>query len=333
VLLDSPTLQAIVDGRISVVFRTWRRPTVKAGGTLRTRQGVLAIEAVDAINPDDVTAQDIERAGMQRCRCGGLRASNVFSTPPWCDELPRGSMRRGVLKHGTLLLTALVLSACSKSPSDDHGAAGSGSPGNAGSPAAGSGPSDGSDDTGMLGTPYDEAHGCVAGLACVANDVLGGACGAACNADAACQILSDSSAVCADGGCAVACEADVARSDCPTGTVCWSTGVCVVPGSLQQCTLPSSEDVTCADLCDDLGMHCTPNCEITTRDGIGTGAAAIYSQRTDDATSVECTEDAIAVIPGCFDRVKELAVIPIGQPAPPGDPDIGDVRTIQCCCR
>jgi hypothetical protein len=65
VLLDNPTLQGIVEGRISVVFRTWRRPTVKAGGTLRTRQGVLAIEAVDPISPDDVTAQDIKRAGLK----------------------------------------------------------------------------------------------------------------------------------------------------------------------------------------------------------------------------------------------------------------------------
>jgi hypothetical protein len=64
VLLDNSTLLGIVAGRISVVFRTWRRPTVKAGGTLRTRQGVLAIEAVDAISADDVTVQDIERAGL-----------------------------------------------------------------------------------------------------------------------------------------------------------------------------------------------------------------------------------------------------------------------------
>lgn len=39
-LLDGPTLEGIVSGRIRIVFRTWRRPTVKTGGTLRTRIGV-----------------------------------------------------------------------------------------------------------------------------------------------------------------------------------------------------------------------------------------------------------------------------------------------------
>lgn len=63
-LLDNPTLQGIIDGRISVVFRTWQRPTVKAGGRLRTRMGVLAIEAVDAISANAATAQDIKRAGL-----------------------------------------------------------------------------------------------------------------------------------------------------------------------------------------------------------------------------------------------------------------------------
>jgi hypothetical protein len=63
-LLDNTTLQGIVAGRIRVVFRTWRRPTVKAGGTLRTRMGVLAIHAVDPITPRDITARDVKLAGF-----------------------------------------------------------------------------------------------------------------------------------------------------------------------------------------------------------------------------------------------------------------------------
>jgi hypothetical protein len=63
-LLDNATLQGIVARRISVVFRTWRRPTVKAGGTLRTRMGVLAIEAVEAITPREITARDVKQAGF-----------------------------------------------------------------------------------------------------------------------------------------------------------------------------------------------------------------------------------------------------------------------------
>ncbi|MET0386832.1 MAG: hypothetical protein ABW321_12775, partial [Polyangiales bacterium] len=64
-LIDNPTLQGIVDGRIRVVFRTWRKPTVKAGGTLRTRLGVLAIDAVDQITLADVSLRDAKLAGLR----------------------------------------------------------------------------------------------------------------------------------------------------------------------------------------------------------------------------------------------------------------------------
>jgi hypothetical protein len=63
-LLDNPTLEGIVSGRIRVVFRTWRRPTVKTGGTLRTRGGVLAIESVEQITPRKITAEDVQLSGF-----------------------------------------------------------------------------------------------------------------------------------------------------------------------------------------------------------------------------------------------------------------------------
>src|ERR687898_1558320 len=53
----------LVDGSVTVAFRRWRRPTVKAGGTLRTAAGVLAIDRVDVIEPGDITATDAVRAG------------------------------------------------------------------------------------------------------------------------------------------------------------------------------------------------------------------------------------------------------------------------------
>jgi len=64
-LIDNPTLEGITQGRIRVVFRTWQKPTVKTGGTLRTRMGVLAIEAVEPITPDDITAKDVKLAGYK----------------------------------------------------------------------------------------------------------------------------------------------------------------------------------------------------------------------------------------------------------------------------
>jgi hypothetical protein len=53
----------LVDGSVTVAFRRWRRPTVRAGGTLRTAAGVLAIDRVDVIEPGDITATDAVRAG------------------------------------------------------------------------------------------------------------------------------------------------------------------------------------------------------------------------------------------------------------------------------
>jgi len=56
-------LRRIGEGEITLAFRRWRRPTVKAGGTLRTKAGVLAIESVEPIGEDEVTEADARRAG------------------------------------------------------------------------------------------------------------------------------------------------------------------------------------------------------------------------------------------------------------------------------
>jgi hypothetical protein len=64
-LLKRRFLDGIVEGSISLVFRRWRKPTVKAGRTLNTAIGVLAIEAVDAIRDADITLKDAKRAGYQ----------------------------------------------------------------------------------------------------------------------------------------------------------------------------------------------------------------------------------------------------------------------------
>ena len=53
----------LADGSITLAFRRWRRPTVKAGGTLRSPAGVLAIDAVDVVEPGQITREDAARAG------------------------------------------------------------------------------------------------------------------------------------------------------------------------------------------------------------------------------------------------------------------------------
>jgi hypothetical protein len=63
VLFKRQVLEGIAAGRITLAFRRWRRPTVKAGGRLRTAAGELAIEAVDPVATGALKATDARRAG------------------------------------------------------------------------------------------------------------------------------------------------------------------------------------------------------------------------------------------------------------------------------
>ncbi len=63
-LLTRRILDAVRDGTVTLAFRRWRRPTVRAGGRLRTAIGVLAIESVDPIDEDAIRDRDAHRAGF-----------------------------------------------------------------------------------------------------------------------------------------------------------------------------------------------------------------------------------------------------------------------------
>ena len=65
-LIRQETLKRIAAGEVDTLFRRQRRPTVKAGGTLRTQIGMLAIDSVERIEPGDVTETDARRTGMTR---------------------------------------------------------------------------------------------------------------------------------------------------------------------------------------------------------------------------------------------------------------------------
>jgi hypothetical protein len=64
-LLKQKTLKGIADGSITLAFRRWKRPTVKAGGSLRTVIGVLGIKSVDEVDEKKITTQDAKRAGYE----------------------------------------------------------------------------------------------------------------------------------------------------------------------------------------------------------------------------------------------------------------------------
>jgi hypothetical protein len=65
VLLRKDTLEGIARGEITVAFRWWTRPTVKAGGHLQTVVGRLAILSVERTTQAAVTVEDARRAGFQ----------------------------------------------------------------------------------------------------------------------------------------------------------------------------------------------------------------------------------------------------------------------------
>ena len=54
----------LADGTVTLTFRRWRRPQARPGGRYRTPVGVLAVDAVDLVDPTDIGEQDARRAGF-----------------------------------------------------------------------------------------------------------------------------------------------------------------------------------------------------------------------------------------------------------------------------
>jgi hypothetical protein len=83
-LLKLEVLEAIKRGEITLQFRRWTRPSVKAGGTLKTRVGLLQIGRIDEMDPEDVTPADARKAGFR----------DVADFHRWL-----GTMKQGPLFH------------------------------------------------------------------------------------------------------------------------------------------------------------------------------------------------------------------------------------------
>jgi hypothetical protein len=58
-------LDGIRDGTITLAFRRWRRPSVRAGGTLLTAVGQLEIVSVDEVPMTRISDADARRAGYE----------------------------------------------------------------------------------------------------------------------------------------------------------------------------------------------------------------------------------------------------------------------------
>lgn len=81
-LLKRELLEEIKAGKVDLVFRRWNRPSVKAGGTLKTKVGLLAIKTVTDMSPDDVTDREAQRAGF----------ADVANFRAWLDTMKEGTL-------------------------------------------------------------------------------------------------------------------------------------------------------------------------------------------------------------------------------------------------
>ena len=63
-LIPVAILRAIVDGSVTLAFRRWEQPRVRAGGRQRTSVGVIAFDAVEPVARSRLTATDARLAGF-----------------------------------------------------------------------------------------------------------------------------------------------------------------------------------------------------------------------------------------------------------------------------
>ncbi|QYK42941.1 MAG: winged helix-turn-helix transcriptional regulator [Paracoccaceae bacterium] len=74
-LFTSDILDQIATGRVTLAFRRWQRPSVRAGGTLRTPAGVLRIDSLTEIDASAISDAEARRAGFgsREALLSGLR--------------------------------------------------------------------------------------------------------------------------------------------------------------------------------------------------------------------------------------------------------------------
>lgn len=63
-LIKNEIIERIRSGEITILFRRWSRPGAKSGGTQMTQGGVIGIESVDVVEPEDITETDARQAGF-----------------------------------------------------------------------------------------------------------------------------------------------------------------------------------------------------------------------------------------------------------------------------
>ena len=63
-LLKNKTIEGIQSGKITLIFRRWKKAGVKKGGTQMTQLGVIGIDDVKIVTEDEITDRDAKKAGF-----------------------------------------------------------------------------------------------------------------------------------------------------------------------------------------------------------------------------------------------------------------------------
>lgn len=63
-LIKDEIIERIRSGEITVLFRRWSRPGAKKGGSQMTQGGVIGIDLVEKVLPDEITETDAREAGF-----------------------------------------------------------------------------------------------------------------------------------------------------------------------------------------------------------------------------------------------------------------------------
>lgn len=64
-IFTAATLEGIESGSVTLAFRRWERPRVRAGSSQRTPIGVVAFDAVEPVEPAAVSDADAAAAGFE----------------------------------------------------------------------------------------------------------------------------------------------------------------------------------------------------------------------------------------------------------------------------
>jgi hypothetical protein len=97
-LLKNKTIEGIKTGKITLIFRRWKKAGVKKGGTQMTQLGVVGIDDVKIVTEDEITDRDAEKAGF-KSRDDLIadlydRKEDIYKIKVhWVGEDPRKSLR------------------------------------------------------------------------------------------------------------------------------------------------------------------------------------------------------------------------------------------------